>query len=179
MFVTPSLTIFYVDHLQLPHSSVVTGRSILMGAGIVLSSQIWKSILSKERVPELTQWVLIGFAFYLISMMLAQVHMSYFYISFLFYGIAQAGSHLLWNLSGILFSADQDSSPFSRLNILMLGLRGAVAPGLGGLLCGILGPMPVLAVGSILCLIGALYMRLSKSHAVMPSIENNVNSEVP
>ena len=161
MLVAPSLSIFYVDYLKLPFSSVVAGRSILMGAGIVISSWLWKKILTKDRVPQLTQWILFGFACYLLFMILSQAHMGCFYISFLLYGIAQAGSHLLWNLSGILFSASEDSAPFSRLNILMLGLRGAVAPALGGLLCNFFGPVPLFATGIVLCLIGVAFMRYS------------------
>jgi len=161
MLVAPSLSIFYVDYLALPFSSVVTGRSILMGAGIVLSSWFWKRILTKERVPQLTEWILLGFSCYLLFMILAQMNRGCFYLSFLFYGIAQAGSHLLWNLPGILFSENENSAPFSRLNILLLGLRGAVAPALGGLLCNAFGPVPMFVIGIILCLIGVCYMRLS------------------
>ena len=62
MLVAPSLSIFYVDYLELAFSSVVAGRSILMGAGIVISSWIWKKLLTKDRVPQLTQWILFGFA---------------------------------------------------------------------------------------------------------------------
>jgi Major Facilitator Superfamily len=157
MLVAPSLSIFYVDYLELAFSSVVTGRSILMGAGIVISSWFWKRILIKERVPQLTQWILFGFACYLFFMVCSQAHIGYFYLSFLFYGIAQAGSHLLWNLSGILFSENENSAPFSRLNILMLGLRGAVAPALGGILCNLLGPIPIFITGIALCLLGMGY----------------------
>jgi len=162
MLIAPSLSIFYVDCLELPHASVVTGRSILMGAGIVFSSWLWKKFLIKERVPQMTQWILIGFACYLFFMILSQFHIGWFYLAFLFYGIAQAGSHLLWNLSGILFSNKADSSPFSRLNILMLGLRGAVAPALGGVLCNLLGPIPTLMIGTLICLIGVGYMKFSR-----------------
>lgn len=161
MFIAPSLSIFYADYLYLSHSSVVTGRSILMGFGIVLSSWFWKQILTKQRVPQMTQWILIGFASYLLSMVLSLFSREWFYVAFFFYGIAQAGSHVLWNLSGIIFSENEDSSPFSRLNILMLGLRGAVAPALGGVCCKLLGPVPVLIVGTLFCLIGAFYIKLS------------------
>ncbi len=161
MLIAPSLSIFYADFLELSYSSVVIGRSVLMGLGIVISSWMWKKILTKERVPELTQWILLGFACYLLFMLFSQFHISWFYISFFFYGIAQAGSHILWNLSGILFSDDADSSPFSRLNILMLGLRGAVAPALGGVLCHFLGPIPTLIIGTFICLIGIAYMKFS------------------
>lgn len=165
MLVAPCLSIFYVDVLQLPHSSVVTGRSILMGAGIVLSSWVWKKMLTRELVPQLTQWVLIGFSCYLFFMILSQFYIGWYYLSFLLYGIAQAGSHLLWNLSGILFSNEEDSSPFSRLNILMLGLRGAVAPALGGIFCNFFGPVSTILVGMVICLVGVGFVRLSHSSA--------------
>lgn len=161
MFISPSLAIFYVDYLALPHSSVVVGRSILMGAGISLSAWLWKRFLTKDRVPQLTQWILFGFSCYLMFLILSQFHIGCFYLSFFFYGIAQAGSHLLWNLSGILFSANEDSSPFSRLNILMLGLRGIAAPALGGISCSLLGPIPTLAIGTMICFTGIIYMNYS------------------
>lgn len=161
MLVSPSLCVFYANSLQVSHSSVVTGRSILMGFGIVLSSWFWRKILTKERVPQLTQWILLGFASYLLFMILAVFRLEWFYVSFFFYGVAQAGSHILWNLSGILFSEKGDSSPFSRLNILMLGLRGMIAPALGGILCNLFGPEPILVLGAFMCLAGALYVKLS------------------
>lgn len=159
MFISPSLSVFYVDFLDLSHASVITGRSILMGVGIILSSWVWKKVLKPALVPQVTQSILLGFALYMILMILAQFSLGWFYLAFLFYGIAQAGSHLLWNLSGILFSSDGDSSPYSRLNILMLGLRGAVAPALGGICCNWLGPIPVFLIGIGVCLTGVLYMR--------------------
>ena len=84
--------------------------------------------------------------------------MGWFYLSFILYGIAQAGSHLLWNLSGALFAGEEDSSPYSRVNILMVGLRGRVVPAIGGLLCDLVGPGPMLVLGSLICFGGVVYM---------------------
>jgi predicted MFS family arabinose efflux permease len=158
MLIAPSLSIFYADQLLLDHSQVTTGRSILMGIGIVGSSLFWQKLFNQRSISELTSYILIGFALFPLVLILSQFHMSWFYLSFLLYGIAQAGSHLLWNLSGTFFATQEDSSPFSRVNILMLGIRGIIAPALGGLLCQLLGPPPVLALGSLFCLIGTVYM---------------------
>lgn len=158
MLIAPSLAVFYADSLGLSHSTVVTGRSILMGIGIVLSSYFWKEALKKISISVLTYWVLFGFGVYPIFLLFANFHIGWFYLSFILYGVAQAGSHLLWNLSGTLFSQAADSSPFSRVNILMLGLRGLVAPALGGILCYWFGPVPILALGAGCCFCGALYM---------------------
>jgi predicted MFS family arabinose efflux permease len=162
MLIAPSLSIFYVDTLNLEHTQIVTGRSILMGVGIVLSSYFWKKGLSKLSVPQLTIRILIGFSLFPLVLLLAQVDMQWFYLAFILYGIAQAGSHLLWNLSGTLFAKDEDSSQYSRVNILMVGLRGIVAPALGGLMCSYLGPVPMLVFGTLICAMGAVYMRATE-----------------
>lgn len=165
MFIAPSLSVFWVDSLQLSHSDVVIGRSILMGAGIVLSSYWWKNRLVREKVSELTQLILGGFALYLFLLSLSIFYIGWFYLAFILYGIAQAGSHLLWNLSGALFSEERDSSPFSRLNILLLGIRGAIAPALGGILCSFLGPAWVIVLGALLCLSGIFYIHFAETAA--------------
>lgn len=162
MLIAPSLAIFYADSLGLSHATVVTGRSILMGIGIVCSSYFWKESLKAKSITQLTCWVLIGFGLYPLFLIFASTHIVWFYLSFILYGIAQAGSHLLWNLSGTLFAKDKDSSPFSRINILMLGLRGAVAPAVGGILCHWCGPIPLFALGAACCLTGAIYVMKKK-----------------
>ncbi len=157
MLIAPSLSIYYVDYLNLEHTQIVTGRSILMGVGIVLSSFFWRKAISTLSVPQLNVRILIGFALFPLLLVLSAFHMQWFYFSFIIYGIAQAGSHLLWNLSGTLFAENEDSSPYSRVNILMLGMRGIIAPALGGIFCQLFGPIPMLIVGGVICSLGAWY----------------------
>ena len=159
MMIAPGLSLFYVDVLKLDHCELITGRSILMGVGIVLSSYFWRKAMAKLSTSALTLRILIGFGLFPLTLMLSSFHIHWFYLSFIFYGIAQAGSHLLWNLSGTLFSKEEDSSQFSRVNILMLGLRGIVAPAFGGLLCQLFGPVPILVIGGLICFAGALFMK--------------------
>ena len=171
MLITPSLALFCADILQLPHSTMVAGRSILMGIGIVASTALWKSALSQKPVIQLTQWILIGFALYPLALVLSHFHIGWFYIAFILYGIAQAGSHILWNLSGTLFVENADSSAFSRVNILMIGLRGLIAPALGGILCTFLGPEKTLLIGAAICSCGIIYaIAKRKQIAEAPSI---------
>ena len=169
MLIAPSLSIFYVDTLKLDHSQLITGRSILMGVGIVLSSYFWRKSLAKLPVSQLTSKILIGFGIFPLTLVLSTLHIHWFYLSFIFYGIAQAGSHLLWNLSGTLFAKEEDSSQFSRVNILMLGLRGIAAPALGGFLCQFFGPIPMLFMGALICFAGAFYIKVSSSNKYLVS----------
>lgn len=157
MLIAPSLAVFYVDYLHVDHAEMVTGRSILMGLGIILSSMIWRKWLSTMAVNQLTSRILVGFGLFPLALLVGLWNFSGFYLAFIVYGIAQAGSHLVWNLSGTLFAHKEDSAQYSRVNILMAGLRGLVAPSLGGVLCAWVGPLPVLCLGTCICIGGALY----------------------
>ncbi|MBI3236418.1 MAG: MFS transporter, partial [Chlamydiales bacterium] len=167
MLIAPSLSLFYVDILHLEHAQIVMGRSILMGIGIVLSSYFWRKALIRLSIPRLTMWILLGFGLFPLALLLSQIDMQWFYLSFILYGVAQAGSHVLWNLSGTLFSKEEDSSPYSRVNILMSGLRGIVAPACGGVLCAYLGAPFMLGVGALCCFTGILYMSWKRESATI------------
>lgn len=157
MLMAPALSSYYSDTLALSYTELTTARFIFMAMGVAGSSLLWKKGLSHIPLLKLTLWVLIGFGLFPITLLMAQIDLWFFYLAFFIYGIAQAGSHLIWNLSGTFFAAEADSSPYTRVNILLLGLRGAVMPLLGGLLCDFLGPTPVLLLGLGLCIFGAKY----------------------
>ncbi len=158
MLIAPALSLFYADDLSLSHADISIARFVLMGVGVALSSFLWRRGIEKVQIHRLTSWILIGFALFPLALMCAPYSKNFLYVAFFIYGIAQAGSHLLWNLSGTLFAAEGDSSPFSTTNILMVGLRGAVGPLLGGLLCNFCGTLPMLACGVLISLYGSWYM---------------------
>ena len=64
------------------------------------------------------------------------------------------GKPLIWNLPGTIFSQDQNSTAFTTVNVLMIGLRGAIGPLLGSILCNLLGPMPVFILGALIAFSG-------------------------
>ena len=98
-------------------------------------------------------WITIGFGLYPLCVLFANVN-----IAFFVYGVAQAGSHLIWHLSGTIFAKDGDSTPYSAVNILSQGLRGLIVPFLGGIACTFFGPVPVMVIGSLTSFIGAFVM---------------------
>lgn len=161
MLIAPVQAIYFADTLSLEHSVVAVSRSIFMGIGVIGSSLLWKTTLSDRSIRFCTSSMLVGFALFPLVLLLAQIDTVYIYIAFLLYGVAQAGSHLLWNLSGTYFSGDDDSSQYTNANVLTVGIRGLFGPALGGFLCHILGPQPVLFIGSCCCLL-ALWFTLQK-----------------
>ena len=165
MLMAPALSSYYVDTLDLSHSHITIARFIFMAIGVASTSLLWKKGLNDIPLLKLTLWVLLGFGLFPVVLLLAKIDLGFLYFAFFVYGIAQAGSHLIWNLSGTFFSGDQDSSPYTRVNILMLGLRGVIMPFIGGLLCDLFGPSVVLVLGVLLCLYGAWYLyRKMKDH---------------
>lgn len=169
MLMAPALCSYYVDVLDLSHSDITMARFVFMAIGVAATSLLWKKGLANVPLLKLTFWVLFGFGLFPVALLFAGVDLWFLYLAFLIYGIAQAGSHLIWNLSGTFFAAEGDSSPFTRTSILMLGLRGAVMPFVGGLICELVGPAPVLWLGMFLCFFGALYLlRRTREYNLKP-----------
>lgn len=162
MLIQPALALFYVDHLALSHDQVTIARYIWMGIGVVASSFLWRRALNAIPTHQFTAIIIFGFSFFPLFLLLAPWNLFWVNIAFLFYGIAQAGSHLIWTLSGTLFAKNEDSSKFTGVNIFMVGLRGLIGPVLGGILCGLIGPVPVLLAGACICIGGTVYMTLKK-----------------
>lgn len=163
MLAVPAITIFTSDVLSASHANVAVGRNILMGIGVVFSTGIWQRALSKFDPARLLGFVAFGFAVYQFTLLMGQMSFGFYFAALLIYGIAQAGSHLLWNLSGPLYAKNENSSPFTMVTILMVGIRGVIAPQLGGVFCSFMGAANVLILGTLIILAGAWKM-LAPAH---------------
>lgn len=159
MLMSPAFSRYYAQTLALSHTDMAMARFVFMALGVAGASYWWRKNLQKIPILQLTLWVLLGFGLFPLALLLAQVHVAFLYLGFLIYGIAQAGSHLIWNLSGTFFCAEHDSIPFSRVNLLTVGLRGAIFPFIGGLLCELCGQVTVLFLGMSLCFVGAALLK--------------------
>ncbi len=158
MLALPALTIFFSDHIQLSHTEMTMGRYIFMAFGYILFSPLWAKAFGRYTIHLLTACACIGFGCYpLFSMLSLFSHYWVFFALFL-YGVTQAGSHLIWNLSGPLFAQEKESMPFSAMNILAIGIRGLIAPLAGGILCQYFSPLPVLIAASVICFVGGWQM---------------------
>jgi predicted MFS family arabinose efflux permease len=164
MFMSPALILFYVDILHLNHSAVAISRLILMGFGFIIVSSIWRRSLSKYSIEKLTSILCFGFGLFPLITICAQSSILWLYAAFFLYGITQAGSHLIWHLSGLFFAGKENSYNYTTVNILAVGLRGLIAPLIGGILCNFFGPIFVLLLGSLCCFYGCFIMLYKKSY---------------
>jgi len=165
MLIQPAVPLFLVKWLHLSYMDFGIALSLCKGLGIALSSSFWARLMPKIPIFKMSSLVFILVGCFPVFLLLAPLHIGWLYLAYAFYGIAQGGSHLLWNLSGASFAGKEDSSLFSGVNVVMVGLRGAVAPPLGGFLCVLLGPLMVLFLGVFFCFYSGYFLLRKRSLA--------------
>jgi hypothetical protein len=162
MLIMPALVLYSADDLAISHVDMTMSRFVWMGIGFVLATSFWRKRIALQGIYRLTGVVCLIFALSALCWILAGWGTIWFFIAFFLYGVAQAGSHLIWHLSGPLFAGNGDSSLFSTVNILTVGLRGLIVPFMASLLCVWIGPLYVIALGLAWCLAGAIYLFAQK-----------------
>lgn len=120
--------------LNISLSEFATAKLVCMCIGYVLFANFWSKKLNSLHIFEFMVYVIICFILFAIFLVLASINAKFLYVAYFVYGIGQAGSHLGWNLSGPIFARHENSAAFSSINVLMVGLRGCVAPILGSLI---------------------------------------------
>jgi len=168
MLMSPSLSLFYVSVLSLSHAQITVARFLFMALGVIGASLFWKKGLQRFHVNRLSIWLLIGFGVFSLTMLMAQMHLYFLYLAFLFYGISQSGSHLVWNLSGPIFAKGHGSIPYTSVNLLMVGVRGLIFPMLGGIFATALPTRAVIGIGMLTCFIGAYVLHKFYAVKVVP-----------
>ncbi|MCI5052653.1 MAG: MFS transporter [Simkaniaceae bacterium] len=163
MLISTVLPLYFVDVLDLSHTQFTTARSICMAIGFVGSTWAWTRSLSKIQPGKLTSLINFLFALFPLVLILAKLSTGWLYSAYIIYGIAQGGSHMLWHLSGPLFAGEEDSSIYSGVNIVMVGIRGIIAPMIAPMLYLLFGPTTVLILGMLICSTGGLYMLRERS----------------
>ncbi len=158
MLIQPAIPLFAVDLLNISYLEWTIAISIAKGLGFALSSPLWARWIDRISVFRMASLVFLSIGLFSILLSLSMIHIFWFYIAYFWYGVGQGGSHLIWNMSGPIFSGKEESSRYTGVNVAMAGLRGAVAPPLGGLLSVFLGPVQVLFLGSAFCFYSGFQM---------------------
>lgn len=158
MLIQPALPFFLTKTLNLSYLDLMITFSLCKGFGYVFSSPLWSRMLSSLSVERFASSVLGCFLLFFLSLFLSSINVFWIFVAFALYGLSQAGSQLLWSLSGPIFSQNKESSRFSGINVLTIGLRGLIAPPLGGLVYHLAGDLAVFGIGASLYLIAFLYI---------------------
>lgn len=149
----PALPAFFFDSLKLSYTELAVALTFCKGIGFALSTPFWTRFIGREDIFRFTSHVIAIAALFPFFLLFAKFNLIWLYLGYIGYGIMQAGSNLSWNMSGPIFSKDEDSSLFTTVNVVTVGLRGLVAPALGSILNSYFGSQAPLIGGALLCLL--------------------------
>lgn len=162
---------FYVDILKLSYTEILLAVGVCKSIGFALMTPTAVKWFEKIDIYRFTGYVTISAALFPILMICSASNVLWLYAAFFVYGMMQAGSELSWHMSGPHFAREQDSSPYSRVNVLTVGIRGCIAPILGSLIYTLSNSVAVMGVGIVLCLLATERMsHYSKKYFSAPQL---------
>lgn len=157
----PALPQFFFETLQLNYKELTIAMSLCKSVGYALAVPLWTRMMNHVNIFIFTAIVTATAAIVPFGLMAAQWNIGWLYCSYLLYGVMQTGSELSWNLSGSIFSKKEDSSTYTGVNIVSIGLRGCIIPPLGSFLCNFTNATTVLLIGGGFCFLATWQMYLN------------------
>lgn len=163
----PALPVFFEDVLGLTYTELALAYTVCKGVGFALGTPLWTRMINRVDIYKICAFVTAFACLFPLLLYNAQIHLVWLYVAYMIYGVMQAGSELCWNLSGPIFARHEESIDYSNVNILAVGVRGAIVPALGCLLCWYAGPSVTLAVGGLLSLLATERMMSYSRQSVL------------
>ena len=139
-------------------ATLFTSSSAIKEIGMIVATPIWGFLMKRYRYENLSAIVFAFVSIYLTTLLKLNVASWMLFLAFFTYGIAQAGSHMIWNLSGPYFSLQADSSRYTMVNVFMVGVRGLIMPPLGAVVCHFHGQAFAICLGAFLSMTGAIWI---------------------
>lgn len=153
MVMQPALPVFFVDVLNLSYMEFAIALTTCKGIGYALTTPLWARWVSKGEIFRFTAWVTALATVFPVCMLLAPYGLAWLYGGYIMYGVMQAGSGLSWNMSGPIFAKEEESSLYTSINVATVGIRGAIAPWIGSILCTYWGASSTMVLGAFLCIL--------------------------
>jgi predicted MFS family arabinose efflux permease len=149
---------YFMDVLKLSYTELALALALFKGTGYALTSPFWAKWFNRVDIYRFSGWVTITASIFPACLILSQWNIAWLYFGYFMYGVMQGGSELSWSMSGPVFAKDKDSSSYSSVNVLTVGLRGCVVPAAGSILYQASNASSVLVVGALLCLLATQRM---------------------
>lgn len=150
----PILPMFFKETLGLSYAQLTLAFSFCKGIAFLSTSSYWAKFISIFR---LNAYMNLLTSIYFISILLSPLNLSWLYFGYLVYGAMQAGCELSWNLSGPIFSKNNESTFYSSMNLALSGIRGCICPLLGQLIFSFTNAQTLLICCVIVCLFSLFY----------------------
>lgn len=170
MIMQPALPKFFMETLHLSYIELSIALTFCKGIGCALTSSSWAKWMNQVNIYRFSSVVTLIGCLFPLCLVASEFHIAWLYIAYGIYGVMQAGSELSWNLSGPIFSKEEDSSNFSSCNVLLIGLRGTLFPAIGGFLVVLFSPSLAILIGALLCLLASLKLFSDSKQPVKLSV---------
>lgn len=169
MVMAAIIPMFFVDILHLSYMEMAMAIALCKGIGFVTTSPLWVRYFHRTDIFTFSGFVTLLAALFPLVLLCAQFQLFFLFAAYLLYGFMQAGSELSWHMSGPVFAKEEESSHYSQLNVLSVGVRGCIAPFIGSLLYIFSSSTTVLVLGALLC-IAATERLFQASKKLAPSL---------
>lgn len=171
MIVQPALPSFFIETLHLSYTELSVAITLCKGIGFVTASPIWARFIHRIDIFKLSSWIALLGCLFPLCLISVQWHLVLLYVGYLIYGFMQSGNELVWNMSGPLFAKKEDSSIYTSVNVVSIGVRGCIIPALGSFILAYFGATTVMTTGFFLLFIASLgLMRFSKKQLSMVDV---------
>lgn len=167
MTMQPIIPFWLTDHLSATYVEAALAKQGIFGlANMMLLAPFGRALdrLGPVRLAAVSFAILAVFP---IVFALA-TRMTHAYVAFAIYGAAMAGVHIVWNLAAITFAGERESAPFQGVHVMLVGLRGLLAPMIGYLTLKYGDPRVGMAIASA-SLVAAVAIMVPLARRVSPS----------
>lgn len=158
MVMQPSLPVFFVDVLNLSYTELAVALTLCKGFGFALGSPLWSNWINRLDIYRFSSWIAGLACLFPLALLLTPMQMGWLYLGYFLYGFMQSGNELSWNMSGPIFAKEKDSTLYTSVNVMAIGVRGAIVPSLGALVLSFFGSSSAMVCGGILCLLAAMLL---------------------
>lgn len=164
----PALPEFFMEVLHVNYKELTIAMTLCKSIGYALATPLWTRLMSRIDLFVFSGAVTAIATLFPLGLIAAQWHIVWLYVAYLIYGMMQSGSELSWNLSGPIFSKQEDSSLYTGVNVVTIGLRGCIAPPVGSLLCNLTNASMALLIGGGFCLLATWQMYANRQKEEKP-----------
>lgn len=167
MLIQPALPSYFVDTLSLSYTEMAIALTLCKGIGFAVTSPLWTAYMNKMNIFRLSSYPPLCICMFAICLAAAPFNVYWVYAAYIFYGFMQAGSEMTWHLSGPTFAGHEDSTVYSSVNVLAVGVRGCVIPPLGSLISAVANPLVAILAGGSVCFAAHRYLSLQSEPSLL------------
>lgn len=151
------LPIYFNETLHLSYTQLTLAFSFCKGISFLATSPVWARYANRFSLFLVNCMINLFSCLFILFILTSKFYLGWLYVAYLMYGAMQSGCEISWNISGPVFSRENESTAYSNLNLILVGLRGCLSPVIGQLIFIYSGAVSVFVMAFTLCLVSLIY----------------------